>query len=127
MISVGQHEKIMNWISRSRCNMYQIDRFLVSNSTTYGMSPRFGRPSRRPRLAVFFDSLRAKPMTDSFSAAQTTTFRQVRALLHLDREDRTQSAHQLVRDTAGLFLSQLMTVLRAIPNLRSSPRKLLRS
>ena len=42
-------------------------------------------------------------MTDSFSAAQTTTFRQVRALLHLDREDRAQSAHQLVQDTAGLF------------------------
>src|SRR6266498_427038 len=93
----------MHTLSRSRCNMYQIDRPMVSHSTTYGMSPRFGRPSRRPRLAVFFDRLRAKPTTDSFSAAQTTTFRQVRALLHLDREDRAQSAHQLMRDTAGLF------------------------
>jgi len=93
----------MRTLSRSRCNMYQIDRTLVSHSTTYGMSPRFGRLSRRPRLAVFFDRLRAKPMTDSFSAAQTTTFRQVRALLHLDREDRAQSAHQRVRGTAGLF------------------------
>ncbi len=31
------------------------------------------------------------------------------------------------RETLGFFLSQLITVLRATPNVRSSPRKLLRS
>src|SRR6266540_2229346 len=30
------------------------------------------------------------------------------------------------RETLGFFLSQLITVLRATPNVRSSPRKLLR-
>ncbi len=31
------------------------------------------------------------------------------------------------RETVGFFFSQLITVLRATPNVRSSPRKLLRS
>ena len=93
----------MHTLSRSRCNMYQIYRSLVSHSTTYGMSPRFGRPSRRPRLAVFFDRLRAKPTTDSFSAVQTTTFRQARVLVRLDRGDLAQSAYQLMLDTVGLL------------------------
>ena len=93
----------MHTLSRNRCNMYQIDKSLVSRSIMYGMSPRFGRQSRRPRLAVFFDRSRAKPTTDSFFAAQMTTFRQARGLLRVYRGDLAQSAYQLVRDIAGLF------------------------
>jgi hypothetical protein len=83
--------------------MFPIDRSLVSHSIIYGMFFRFGHPSYRPRLAVFSDRSRAKPMTGSFFAAQMTTFHQVRALLHLDRADLAQSVWQRVRDTAGLF------------------------
>jgi len=93
----------MRMLSRNRCNMYQIDRFLVSHSTIYGMSLRCGRPSRRPRLAVFFDRSRAKPTIDSFFAARMTTVRQARGLLHFDPGDLAQSAYQLVRGTVGLF------------------------
>ena len=93
----------MHTLSKNRCNMYQIDRFLVSHSIIYGMSSRFGRQSHRQRLVVFFDRSRAKSTIDSFFAAQMTTFRQARALLRLDRGDLAQSAYQLLRDTVGLF------------------------
>jgi hypothetical protein len=83
--------------------MYQIDRFLVSHSIIYGRSSHCGRPSRRPRLAVFCGRSRAKPMTDSFFAARMTTFRQARGLLHFDHRDLAQSACHLVRGTVGLF------------------------
>jgi hypothetical protein len=94
----------MHTLSRNQCHMYQIDTPLGAHPIICGMSPRFGRQSRRPRLAVFFDRSRARPTTDSFFAAQMTTFRQARALLHLSRGDLVQSAYQLVRDTVGLFL-----------------------
>ena len=93
----------MRTLSRNRCNMYQIDRFLVSHSIMYDMFSHCGRPSRRPRLVVFFDRSRAKPTTDSFFAARMTTFRQVRGLLHFDHGNLAQSAYRLVRDTVGLF------------------------
>ena len=93
----------MRMLSRNQCNMYPIDRFLVSHSTTYGMSSHYGRLSRRPRLGVFSDRSRAKPTIDSFSAARMTTFRQARGSLRLDRGDLTQSACQLVQSTVGLF------------------------
>jgi hypothetical protein len=93
----------MHRLSKNRCNMYLIDRTLVSHSIIYDMSVRFDRQPHRLRLGVFFDRSRAKPTTGSFSAAQMTTFRQVRASLHLDRGDLAQSAYQLMRDTVGLF------------------------
>ena len=93
----------MRTLSRNRCNRSPIDRLLVSHSIICGRSSHCGRPSRRPRLVVFFDRSRAKPTTDSFFAARMTTFRQVRGLLHLDRRDLVQSAYQLVRSTGGLF------------------------
>ena len=83
--------------------MYPIDRFLVSHSIICGMSAHCGRPSRRPRLVVFFDRSPAKPRIDSFFAAQMTTFRQVRGLLRLDRGNLAQSAYQLIWSTVGLF------------------------
>src|SRR5215213_1416102 len=93
----------MRTLSRNRCNMYPIDRLLVSHSIICGMSSHCGRPSRRPRLVVLLDRSRAKSTIDWFSAAQMTTFRQVRGSLHLDRGDLAQSAYQLVRSTVGLF------------------------
>ena len=93
----------MHTLSRNQCNMYQIDRSLVSHSIIYGTSSRFGRPLRRRRLVVFFDRSRAKSTTDSFFVAQMTTFRPAQVLLRLDRGDLVQSAYQLVRDTVGLF------------------------
>lgn len=93
----------MRMLSRNRCNMYQIDRLLVSHSRMYGRFSHCGRPSRRPRLVVFFDRSPAKPTTDSFFATRMTTFRQVRGLLHLDPGDLAQSAYRLVRGTVGLF------------------------
>src|SRR5436309_6996 len=90
-------------LSRNRCNMYQIDRLLVWHPIISGMSLRFGRQLRRPRLAVFFERSPAKPTTDSFFAVQMTTFHQARVLLHLSHGALAQSAYQLVRDTAGLF------------------------
>ena len=93
----------MHTLSRNRCNMYPSDRLLVSHPIICGMSSHCDRPSHRPRPVVFFDRSRAKPMIDSFFAARTTTSRQVRGSLHLDREDRAQSAYQLVRSTVGLF------------------------
>jgi hypothetical protein len=83
--------------------MSQIDTSPVSHSTIYGMFSRFGRQLRKRQLVVFFDRLRAKSTTDSFFAAQMTTFRQAQVLLRLDRGDLAQAAYQLVRDTAGLF------------------------
>ena len=93
----------MHTLSKNRCNMYQIDRFLVSHSIIYGRFAHFGRQPHRLQLGVFFDRSRAKSTTGSFFAAQMTTFRQVRALLRLDREDLAQSANQLMRDIVGLF------------------------
>jgi hypothetical protein len=93
----------MRTLSKNRWNMYQIDRLLVSHSIIYGRFSHCGRPSRRPRLVVFFDRSRAKPTTDSFFAARMTTFRQARGLLHFDHGDLAQSAYRLVRSTVGLF------------------------
>jgi hypothetical protein len=93
----------MRTLSKNRWNMYQIDRLLVSHSIIYGRFSRCGRLSHRPQLVVFFDRSRAKPTTDSFFAAQMTTFRQVRGLLHIDHGDLAQPAYRLVRGTAGLF------------------------
>ena len=93
----------MRMLSRNQCNMYPIDRFLVSHSTTYGMSSHYGRLSRRPRLGVFSDRSRAKPTIDSFFAPRMTTFHQAQASLHLDRADLAQSTYRLTRNTVGLF------------------------
>src|SRR4249919_3340634 len=104
----------MHMLSRNQCNMYPTDRFLVLHSTTYGMSSHYGRLSHRPRLGVFSDRSRAKPTIDSFFATRVTTFHQAHESLHLDHADLAQSTYRLTRNTAGLFLSQPMTVLRAI-------------
>lgn len=93
----------MHRLSKNRCNMYQIDRPLVSHSIIYGMSSRFGRQRHRLQLVVFFDRSRAKPTIGSFFAAQMTTFHQARAWLRLDRGDLAQSAYLLMRNTAALF------------------------
>src|SRR5215210_6086554 len=93
----------MHRLSKNRCNMYQIDRLLVSHSIIYGMSFRFGRQPHRLRLAVFFDRSRAKSTTGSFFVAQMTTFHQARGLLRLDRGDLVQSAYQLMQGIVGLF------------------------
>jgi hypothetical protein len=93
----------MRTLSRNRCNMYLIDRLLVSPPTICGMSSHCDRPSRTPQLAVFFGRSPAKPRIDSFFVAQMTTFRQVRGLLRPDRGNLAQSAYQLIRGTVGLF------------------------
>jgi hypothetical protein len=93
----------MRTLSRNRCNRYQIDTLLVSHSIVCGMSSHCDRPSRRPRLVVFFDRSRARPTTDLFFVARMTTFRQAQGSLHLDRGDLAQAAYQLVRSSAGLF------------------------
>src|SRR5437867_6570319 len=93
----------MHTLSKNRCTMYQIARSLVAHSILFGMSSRFGRQPQRQRLVVCFDRSRAKSTTDSFFAAQMTTFRQAQGLLRLDRGDRAQSAYQLLRDTVGLL------------------------
>src|SRR5947208_1819231 len=93
----------MHTLSRNRCNMCPIDSSLVSHPIIYGMFSRFGRQLRSRRLVVFFGRSRSKSTTDSFFAAQMTTFRQARVLSRLDREDLAQAAYQLMRDTVGLF------------------------
>ena len=93
----------MHTLSRNRCNMSPIDTSLVSHSIIYDMFSRFDRQLRKRRLGVFFDKSQAKSTTDSFFAAQMTTFRQARVSLRLDREDLAQAGYQLVRDTVGLF------------------------
>jgi hypothetical protein len=93
----------MRMLSRNQCNMYPIDRFLVSHPITYGMSSRYGRLSRRPRLGVFFDRSRAKPTIDSFFAARMTTFHQAQESLRPDHGDLAQSTYRLTQNTVGLF------------------------
>ena len=108
----------MHRLSKNRCNMYQIDRLLVSHSIIYGRSFRFGRQPHRLQLVVFFDRSRAKSMTGSFFVAQMTTFHQVRGLSRLDRGDLVQSAYQLMQGIVGLFFK---------PSNDGTPRNIERS
>jgi hypothetical protein len=113
--------------SKNRCNTVRYGRREEWLPTNGGRSFHFDPLLHMPRLVASFDTRRSRSTLDSPSSAQTTTVHPIPGPSPLHRWHQEGSAFRSSLAAVRPFFIQEITEVRDTPNVRSSPRKLLRS
>ena len=126
-LNVALLESPLGRHSKNQCSNVLHDRLEEWLPTNGGRSFHCDLPRRRPRLVASFDTKLSRSMLDSSSSAQMTTVHPILVSSLLHRSHQVGSAFRSRLEAVRPFFIQEITEVRDTPNVRSSPRKLLRS
>src|SRR5262245_5751200 len=107
--------------------MHHVDTWLEETARACDRWLHLDRQVHNQQFAGSFDKARAKSRLYWSFLRRRTRVHQVLTCMRVAHVDQDLSGLFGAAGEIGLFLSQLITVLRATPKVRSSPRKLLRS